>query len=409
MELLYERCAGLDVHKRSVTACVWLSTGRSTTHQTRTFSTMTDDLLALGDWLASLGVQQVAMESTGVYWRPVYQLLEERFALWLVNAQHVKAVPGRKTDANDAQWLGDLLRHGLVRRSFVPPLPQRELRELTRHRTSLVGKRTQAANELQKVLEGTNLKLASVVSHVTGVSARAILDALLAGQGDPAVLAELAQGRLRRKRAELQRALQGTLRSHHRLLVAQLLAELDFLEEQITEVSAEIAQRLLPQQATLARLDDIPGVNQRIGEIVLAEVGEDMSRFPSAPHLIAWAGVCPGNDQSGGRQRSSRVRPGNRALKTALVEAAHAAAHTKGSYLRVLYQRLARRRGPGRALIAVARSILTAIYHMLKRGTGWQDLGPLYFEQRDPARLAARLRRRLEKLGFQVTLSAAPV
>ena len=404
MELVYERCAGLDVHKKSVTACVWLSAGRAT-HQTRTFSTMSDDLLALGDWLQSLGVKEVAMESTGVYWKPVYQLLEDRFALWLVNAQHVKGVPGRKTDVSDAQWLGDLLRHGLLRRSFVPPRAQRELRELTRHRSSLVGKRAQAANELQKVLEGTNLKLGSVVSHITGVSAVAILEALLDGQRDPEALAELAKGRLRTKRAELQRALRGEMQPHHKLIVAQLLADLSFLEEQIAELSEEIGRRVAAHQQELARLDGIPGINQRIGEIILAEVGPDMSPFPSAAHLCSWAGVCPGNDQSGGRSRSSRSRPGNHALKTALVEAAQAAAHTKGSYLQAQYRRVARRRGKKRAAMAVARSILTAIYYMLKRATAWIDLGAQYFEQRDPARLASRLRHRLQKLGYEVTLA----
>jgi transposase len=404
MQVIHERCAGLDVHKKSVTACVWLSTG-GVSHQTRTFTTMTVDLLALSDWLQSLGVTHAAMESTGVYWKPIYNLLEGHFELLVVNAQHVKAVPGRKTDVADAQWLGDLLRHGLLRGSFVPPPAQRELRELTRHRSNLVGKRSQAVNELQKVLEGTNLKLGSVVSDITGVSATAMLQALLRGENDPLTLAELAKGALRNKRELLRQALRGELRAHHKLILAQLLADIDFLDEQIAEVGAEIARRLEDQREDLQRLDDIPGINQRLGEVIMAELGTDMSRFPSESHLSSWAGLCPGNNQSAGKRHSSRIRPGNKALKSALVEAAHGAIHTANTYLQALYKRLAGRRGKKRALIAVARSILVSIYHMLKRGTSWQELGAHYFEQRNPVRTVARLTQRLQNLGYLVALT----
>src|ERR1051325_106606 len=272
------------------------------------------------------------MESTGVYWRPIYNLLEGAFELLVVNAQHIKAVPGRKTDVADAEWIGDLLRHGLLRGSFIPPPAQRELRELTRHRSNLVVQRAQSSNELQRTLEGANIKLASVASDITGVSATAMLRALVDGQSDVAVLAELAKGRLRQKKEALQQALTGRLRAHHKLILAQLLADIDFLDEQISEVGLEIERRLRDEQQTLYRLDDIPGINQRIGEIILAELGSDLSRFPSEAHLVSWAGLCPGNNESAGKRRRTRIRPGNRALKNALVEAAHAGARVLGSH-----------------------------------------------------------------------------
>jgi transposase len=406
MQVIHDHCAGLDVHKKTVVACVWITPpdGRAT-RETRTFGTMTADVLALGDWLKSQGVTHVAMESTGVYWKPIYNLLEGNFVLLVVNAHHIKAVPGRKTDVADAEWIGDLLRHGLVRASFIPPRPQRELRELTRHRTNLVGKRAQAVNELQKVLESANVKLASVASDITGVSATAMLRAMLEGQSDVRELAELAKGRLRSKKEPLRQALAGTLRAHHKLIVAQLLADIDFLEEQVAEVSQEIERRTKDDQPTIDRLDDIPGINQRLGEIIVAEIGTDMSRFPSADHLVSWAGLCPGNQQSAGKRRSSRIRPGNLALKTALVEAAHGASRVTRSYLHALYHRLVPRRGKKRALIAVARTILESIYHMLARGTHWLDLGADYFERRNPLQLLTRLTHRIEKLGYQVALS----
>ena len=409
MNVIYAACAGLDVHKKSVTACVWLTPAQGeATKETRSFGTMTEDLLALRDWLQSQGVTHVAMESTGVYWKPVYNVLEGGFELLVVNAQHIKAVPGRKTDVADAEWIGDLLRHGLLRGSFVPPQPQRELRELTRHRSNLVGKRAQATNERQKILESGNIKLASVVSDITGVSAVAMLQALLAGQTDRQALAELARGRLRSKKELLQKALEGVLRAHHRLIIAQLLADIEFFEEQIGEVGTEIGRRLEDHQQDLDRLDDIPGVNQRIGEIILAEVGTDMSRFPSEHHLASWAGLCPGNNQSAGKRRSSRIRPGNQALKNALVEAAHAAGRTRGTYLQAQYKRLAAKRGKKRAKIAVARSILIGIYHMFKRAIPWRDLGANYFDQRNPLTVVHHITKRLQSLGYHVELTPLP-
>lgn len=409
MRVVFERCAGLDVHKKSVVACAW-QTPRSApdTHQTRTFGTMTADLLALSDWLKSQGVTHVAMESTGVYWKPIYNLLEGDFELLVVNAQHMKAVPGRKTDIADAQWIADLLRHGLLRASFVPPQPQRELRELTRHRSNLVGKRARASNELQKVLESANIKLASVASDVTGVSATAMLQEMVAGRSDVAFLANLAKGNLRNKREELKKALEGRLRPHHRLIIAQLLADIDFLDEQIAEVGREIEQRLAPDQEVIDRLDEIPGINQRVAEIVLAETGTDMSRFPSAQHLISWAGLCPGNDESAGKRRNRHIRHGNVALKSALVEAARGASRTAGSYLQALFRRLSGKRGAKRAYIAVARTILNGIYYMLSRNTRWQELGADYFDRLNPNKLATHLVKRLHKLGFDVSLAPLP-
>lgn len=409
MQLIHQRCAGLDVHKKSVVACVWLTPPSDPdTHETRSFATMSADLLALSDWLKSRGVTHVAMESTGVYWKPIYNLLEGNFELLVVNAQHIKAVPGRKTDVADAQWIADLLRHGLLRGSFIPPQPQRELRELTRHRANLVTKRAQASNELQKVLESANIKLASVASDITGVSATAMLQEMLAGQTDVAALANLARANLRNKREELKKALEGTLRRHHRLIIAQLLADIDFLDEQIAEVGREIQERLKSEQEIIERLDQIPGINQRLAEIVLAEIGTDMSRFPSAEHLVSWAGLCPGNDESAGKRRSRRIRHGDIALKSALVEAAKGASRTRRSYLHALFRRLSAKRGVKRATIAIARTILGGIYQMLTRNGPWLDLGADYFERLNPAKLATRLSNRLTHLGYQVTLTPLP-
>ena len=404
MQVLYPRCAGLDVHKASVVACVMLTAASgSVSRETRTFGTMTADLLALGDWLKGHGVTHAAMESTGVYWKPIYNLLEGQLELWVVNAQHMKAVSGRKTDVQDAEWIADLLRHGLLRPSFVPARPQRELRELVRHRTNLVGRRAQAVNELQKCLESTNLKLGNVVSDVTGVSATEMLTALLAGQTDATALAALARGRLKEKKPQLQAALAGTVREHHRLILSQLLADIGWCEEQIAEVSALIAARLQAQQELLDRLDDIPGVNRRVAEIILAEVGSDVKRFPTAQHLVSWAGLCPGNNESAGKRRSSRIRPGNRSLRAGIIAAAHAGSRKPDSYLSALYHRLAGRRGKKRALVAVGRTILQSVYYLISRGARYRDLGADYFERRDPEGLARRLARRIERLGFAVS------
>lgn len=405
MDVVHERCCGLDVHKKTVVACriVPGPTG-SPRKEVRTFGTMTDDLLALGDWLAAEQVSHVAMESTASYWKPVYNLLEDRFSLLLANAQHVKQVPGRKTDVRDAEWLADLLRHGLLRHSFVPDRPRREVRELTRYRTSLVQERSAEGNRLQKVLEGANIKLAAVASNVLGVSGRAMLEALVAGTEDAACLADLARGQLRAKLPALEQALRGRMGAHQRFLLARQLAHIDFLDEQIAQVSAELGERLQPDADHLDRLDTIPGVSRRIAEVLVAEIGTDMGRFPSAAHLASWAGMCPGNNESAGKRLSGRTRKGSPALRTALVEAAHAAAHTKDTYLGAQFRRLAARRGAKKAAVAVGHTILVLVYHLLKRVTTYADLGGSYFDERQRETVQRRLVRRLGSLGYRVTL-----
>lgn len=411
MEVMYQRCCGLDVHKKTVVACLIVpGPGASGTlrKEVRTFSTMTEDLLALGDWLAAEQVSHVAMESTASYWKPVYNLLEGRFSLLLANAQHVKQVPGRKTDVRDAEWLANLLRHGLLRNSFVPDRPQREIRELTRYRTSLVQERAAEVNRLQKVLEGANSKLAAVASNVLGVSGRAMLDALVAGTAEASVLADLARGKLRDKLPALEQALTGRMGHHQRFLLARQLAHIDFLDEQIAQLSAELAERLRSDEDDLDRLDTIPGVSRRIAEILVAEIGTDLARFPSAGHLASWAGMCPGNNESAGKRLSGRTRKGSPALRTALVEAAHAAAHTKDTYLGAQFRRLAARRGVKKAAVAVGHTILVLVYHLLKRGSTYADLGGTYFDERERETIQRRLVRRLSSLGFRVTLDPFP-
>jgi transposase len=339
MDVIYPRCCGVDVHKREVVACV-VTTGPDGTPSKaiRAFGTMTPDILALADWLAGHEVTHVAMESTGVYWKPIYNLLEDQCALLLVNARHVKAVPGRKTDVRDCEWLAELLRHGLLTGSFVPDRPQRELRELTRYRTSLVRERTAAANRLQKTLEGANIKLASVATDILGTSGRDILAALVAGETDGAALAQLAQGRLREKLPQLERALVGRVGPHQRFLVAEQLAHIDFLEAAMARVSAEIAERVQPEEDAIARLDTIPGVGRSVAEVLVAEIGTDVGRFPSPKHLASWAGLCPGNHESAGKRRGGATRKGSPWLRACLVQAAHAAARTKGTYLAAQYR-----------------------------------------------------------------------
>jgi transposase len=344
------------------------------------------------------------MESTGVFWKPVWNLLEDRFALLLVNAQHIKAVPGRKTDVRDCEWLADLLRHGLLRASFVPDRPQRELRELTRYRTSLVRERSTAVNRLQQTLEGANIKLASVATDIMGASGRQMLAALIAGTMDPAMIAELAQKRLREKLPALTQALTGRVGDHQRFLLAQQLAHVEYLDETIAHLSAEIARRLRPCEAEVERLDTIPGVGRWTAEILLAELGTDMTRFPSARHLASWAGMCPGNNESAGKRKSGRTRKGDPWLRTALVEAAQAAGRTKRSYLGAQYRRLAARRGAKRAAVAVGHSILGIVYHLLTRETVYEDLGVHYFDTRQRRTVERRLVRRLEALGYKVAL-----
>ena len=404
MEVLHPRCAGLDVHKKTVVACRLVGTGRHLQQETRTFGTMTRDLLALSDWLTEAGVTHVAMESTGVYWKPVYNLLEGSFTLLLANAQHVKGVPGRKSDVRDAEWLADLLRHGLLKPSFVPERDLRELRELTRYRTSLVRERLAEVNRIHKVLEGANLKLASVVSDLMGKSAREMLSALAQGEAEAHQLAELAKGRLRSKRPELEAALAGQCGAHQRFLLARQLAHLEYLETLIAELDAEVAERLAPFQQALARLQTIDGVGQRTAEVLLAEVGGDMTRFPSAQHLASWAGMCPGQHESGGKRKHARTRKGSKWLRATLVESAHAVKRQKDTYVGAQFRRLAKRRGVKRAAMAVGHSILVAAYHLLRDGGEYVDLGAQHFDELDREGLVKRTKKRLENLGYEVEI-----
>jgi len=405
MEVVYTHCAGLDVHKKTVVAAIIVPASEGgLLKETRTFGTMTDDLLGLSDWLLSHGVTHVAMESTGEYWKPVYNILENIFELLLINAQHIKAVPGRKTDVNDAEWIVELLRHGLLRASFVPPLGQRDLRELTRYRITFVRERATLVNRVQKVLESANIKLGSVATDVMGVSARAMLEAIIAGQATPDEMAELAKGRLREKRAELVKALSGRVKPHHRFVLSELLCQIDNLDEAIEHFNEQIEAYCRPFEQAVTLLDTIPGVAREAAEIIVAEIGVDMSRFPSAHHLAAWAGVAPGNYESAGKRKSGRLRQGNRTLKTVLNQAAHAAARTKDTYLAAQARHLTGRRGKKRAIMAVAHSILVIAYHLIQRQEPYRELGGNYFDQRRPAATTKRLVERLEQLGYQVSL-----
>jgi transposase len=444
MDVVFTHCAGLDVHKKSVTACrlVSDSTGQHPegVAELRTFGTMTHELLALADWLVEAGVTHIAMESTGEYWKPVYNLLEGLVTIFLVNASHVKNVPGRKSDPADARWLAKLMRYGLLQASFIPPVAQRDLRDLTRYRTKLVQERAREVNQIQGVLERANIKLASVASDVLGVSGRAMLEALIAGQTDPATMAALAKRRMRSKIPMLEQALTGTVRDHHRRLLALQLAHIDFLDEQIEALTSAIASCLttLSQEAvadtalstpTLADvpapteplppltftravelLDTIPGVNQRGAEMIIAEIGIDMARFGTASRLAAWSGVAPGNDESAGKQRSGKTRKGNQVLRAGLTQLAHGAVRTKGTYVSALYRRLAARRGKRRAILAVAHSIMVSIFHMLTRNEPYRELGANYFDERRRHYTVDRLLSRIEHLGYRVHLEpvAAP-
>jgi transposase len=444
MDVVFPRCAGLDVHKKSITACRLVPdpTGQEAEGiaELREFGTMTLELLALADWLTEASITHVAMESTGEYWTPIYNLLEGTFTVFLVNAAHVKNVPGRKTDKADARWLAKLMRFGLLQASFIPPQGQRDVRDLTRYRTKLVQERVREVNRIQGVLERANIKLASVASDILGVSGRAMLEALIAGKADPATMADLAKRRMRAKIPLLEPALTGIVRDHHRQLLAMQLAHVDFLDEQITALNTTIetalralsaheplSQPCLPRAAassaaplagsaplTFPRavelLDTLPGVDQRGAEVIVTEIGIDMSRFETAPRLAAWAGVAPGNDESAGKQRSGKTRKGNRALRAILTQLAHAAVRTKGTYVSALYQRLAARRGKQRAIIAVAHSILKSIFYMLSRNTPYHDLGANYFDERRRPSTVDRLARRIEHLGYRGHLEpvAAP-
>jgi transposase len=398
-------CAGLDVHQATVVATVRVPGPDGNRHMgTQTFGTMTPDLLALRDWLQAYGVTHVAMESTGVYWRPIYYVLEDGFTLLLINMQHLKHVPGRKTDVKDSEWLAQLLECGLLQSSLVPPPPIRDLRDLTRYRKHQIAERTQEINRLHRILQDAGVKLASVVSDLMGVSGRAMLQALVAGTTDPDVVADLARGRLRQKLPLLRQALHGRFRPHHALLVGQMLTKIEFLEEAVATLTTEIDARLAPFAETLAHLDTIPGVDRRSATSILVETGGEMSRFPTAGHLSSWGTLCPGQDESAGKRRSGRTRKGNRYLKTALIEAALGATRAKGTALQARYFRVRRHRGHQKAVVAVAHQILEIAYYVMRDGVTYQELGADYFDRRDRERTKLRCLRQLETLGYNVTL-----
>lgn len=413
MQPLYPNCAGLDVHKAFVAVCrLTTAPDGQAQSESRKFSTMTADLQRLAAWLAEGGCTHVVMESSGVFWRPIYNILETRFVVLLANPQRLpKRPPGRKTDRQDAIWLAELLQYGLVQPSYIPEQAQRDLRDLVRYRQTLVEERNRVVNRLQQVLEDANIKLSAVVSDMQGVSAQAILQALLHGQEDPQLLAELARGRMRSKRAALEAALTGHLRAHHRFLLQRVLAHLEDLDEEIALLEKAIAEAVAQQpswQQAVARLDEIPGVNWLTAVAIVAEIGVDMSRFASDRHLASWAGLAPGSNETGGRPRAAPVRKGNKHLQRVLVQAAHAASQTKHSYLRALYYRLVARRGKARAAVAVARTILQSVYYMLSRGTGYSDLGEQHFQVRDKERALRRHVRQLQLLGYEVQVTARP-
>jgi transposase len=408
MDIIFDNVAGLDVHKKTIMVCVRkIQPQGGTMEEVRTFGTMTRDLLEMSDWLASEGVTHVAMESTGVLWKPVWNILEGSFKLLLVNPRELKQVPGRKSDVRDCQWIAHLLQCGLLRSSFVPPRSQRELRDLTRQRTQLLAEQGRAANRIHKTLEDANVKLGAVASDILGKSGRAMLHALVAGERDPAKLAELARGKLRGKIPELKNALQGHFTEHHCFMLRSLLNHIDYLESQIELFSNRIEGCLgsFLNAEQIERLDAIPGVNQRTVENVVAEIGPDMSRFPDEDHLSSWAGLSPGNEESAGKRIRGRTTKGNRWLRRALTEAAWAASHTKGSYLGAQFRRLAARRGKKRALTAVAHTILGIFYHLLKEEVDYRDLGADYFDKLKPEQYRRFLVKRLESLGYDVTLT----
>src|SRR6266511_3488794 len=408
MDRFVERCAGLDVHKDSVAATVRVpGGGGERVQETRTFQTR--GLLALADWLASYRVTLVGMESTGCYWKPVFYLLEERFECWLLNPRHLGNVPGRKTDVQDSAWICELVEHGLVRASFVPPRPIRELRDLTRYRKAQIEERSREVQRLDKVLQDAGIKLSSVASETLGVSVRLMLEALVAGTHDPEVLAELAKGRLRRKLPALREALEGRFRGeHHGLLVAQILAHIDYLDETIATLSERIEEVIAPFSTQRELLETIPGIGRTAAQVLIAELGVDMSVFPSSGHLASWAGQCPGNRESAGKRRSGRPRHGSKWLRTTLTESAKAASRCKGSYLSAQYTRLRGRRGPGKATGALSHSILVAAYHILDQHIPYQELGADYLERRSSQQRTKRLVRQLEQLGHKVSLEPLP-
>ena len=408
MEVIYPRCAGLDVHKQTVVACARIASDGPPLQQVRTFAITTSGLLALADWLESFGVEHVGMEATGVYWKPVWHVLEGHFELILANAAHVKNVPGRKTDVNDAIWLADLLAHGLIRASFVPPTAVQELRTLTRTRKQFVRERASHVQRIEKVLEDANLKITSVLSDITGKSGRAVLQALIDGCSDPERLASLVRGnRLKASPAELAEALSGRVRAHHRFMLKLHLGHIDALDKAITDIEKEVGLGLEPFRAAAQLLSTMPGLSDVSANVVIAEIGVDMSRFATPAHLLSWACLCPRNDESAGKRRSTRLRHGGTWLKTTLVQAAWAAVKVKGGYLQAQFHRIRARRGAKKAIIAVAASMLTAAWHMLRDGTEWRDLGAAHFDRADATKTANRLIRRLQQIGYTVQVVPA--
>lgn len=407
MEVVYRRCAGLDIHASSLTACVRVASGEEVTHEHRTFATTTGGLLTLAAWLDAAGCTHVAMEATGVYWKPVWHVLEGAFTLVLANAQHVRNVPGRKSDINDATWIADLLAHGLIRSSFVPPAPIQALRDLTRTRKQLVGEIARHTLRIQKVLEDANVKLTRVVSDLLGTSGRAILRALIAGTTDPERLADLTSGRLKASRAQLVEALHGRVTAHHRLLIELHLTQIETLEAAVQKVEGYLGDALAPFRTAVDRLKTMPGLSETAARVLVAEIGTDMSRFPTPGHLVSWAGLCPRLATSAGKRQSTRIRHATPWLKTTLIQCAWAAARTKGSYLQAQFLRLKGRRGPKKAIVAVAASMLTAAYVMLRDDVDYADLGGRYFQTRDIEQAKKRLLRRLRDLGVEVEIKAA--
>jgi transposase len=408
MDTMYRCCAGLDVHKETVAVCVRRvdASGR-VVKEVRTFGTTTGALLKLLDWLTVEGVQAAAMESTGVFWKPIWNILEGTVKVILVNARHIKNVPGRKTDVKDCDWIAQLLQHGLLRASFVPERPQRELRDLTRQRSQLTAEQSRVSNRIHKTLEDANIKLGSVATDILGVSGREMIRALIGGEEDPNQLAELARRRLRNKLPELREALRGHLTDHHRFMLRQLMDHLDYLDRQIAAFDQRIEVLMRPFQEAIQRLMTMPGVGLLTAQNVLAEIGTDMSRFPTDQHLASWAAMCPGNRESAGKRKSGHTNHGNRWLRTALVQAAWAASHSKKTYMAAQYRRLAGRRGKKRAIVAVGHSMLVMMYHMLRDKVEYQELGPDYLDKLQPLRLTTYLVKRLESLGHKVTLAQA--
>lgn len=409
METIIERCCGLDVHKKTIVACLMVGKpGEKPKKTIKTFSTMTRDLLACKDWLESEGCTHVALESSGVYWKPVFNILEDSMEVILANARHIKNVPGRKTDVKDCEWIAQLLRHGLIKGSFIPPRPIRELRDLTRYRKKLIQQRSSELNRIHKFLEDANIKLSSVVTDINGLSAQDMIYHLIKDDMSPKEMAELARGRLRKKITELEKALEGYLREHHRLILRLSIQMIASYDEAIDKLDHEIDQRMKPYREEAERLENIPGVKKRTVESIVAEIGVDMSRFPSDAHISSWAGVSPGNNESAGKRHSGRSTPGNRWLKGSLTEAAWAASKEKGTYLKARYQRLVSRRGKKRAALAIAHTILIMAYHIIKEQCTYKELGADYFDRLNEEHIIKRLTSRIQALGYKVDLEKLP-